>query len=485
MSEGSAKMKMTTEIPESLTTPDSLETSIGTLGFTDGVPSDATVETVYDYIDRSRAVNVFLNCLPAASLYGLRRGNESLGADKAFRIAITEELMDSKSLFLTANTSTLYAFPFLDLKADGPTVIELPSAMLGALNDAWFRYVGDLGPAGQDKGAGGKYLILPPGYKGETPDGYFVLQSPTYHNWVFLRGNTSKGVKNAVDHITSTLRVYPLAQSDAPPTTEFIDTSGKHYNTISGNDISFYHDLNEVVQEEPIEAIDAETRGLMAAIGIVKGEPFAPDDRMKKILADAAAIGDATARAILWSPRQKGAKLYPDGDSAWNLAFTNRDVFFEVDGARNLDARTMFYYAYTAVTPAMAKPLEGQGSDYGIAYRDAKKQALEGSKTYKLHLPPDVPVADFWAVTVYDAQTRSMLQTDQQFPTLGSQSDAFAMNSDGSYDLYFGPMAPAGKDDNWLQTIPGKSWFCILRMYGPLKPWLDQTWRPGEIEEQT
>jgi hypothetical protein len=166
------------------------------------------------------------------------------------------------------------------------------------------------------------------------------------------------------------------------------DTSGKAYNTVSGNDISFYHDLNEVVKEEPIEAIDAETRGLMAAIGIVKGQPFAPDDRMKKILADAAAIGDATARAIVWSPRQKGAKLYPDGDSAWNLAFTNRDVFFEVDGARNLDARTMFYYAYTAVTPAMAKPLEGQGSDYGIAYRDAKKQALDGSKTYKLHLPP-------------------------------------------------------------------------------------------------
>ena len=477
-------MKMTTETPTSITTPDSVQTSIGTLEFADGVPSDATVDTVYDYLDRSRAVLVFLNNLGAASIHGLGRGNTQLGADTSSKIPITEQLMDSKSLFLTANTSTLYAFPFLDLKADGPTVIELPSGMLGALDDAWFRYVGDFGPAGQDKGAGGKYLVLPPDHTGDTPDGYFVLQSPTYRNWIFLRGNTSNGLKEAVDHIKSTLRVYPLASTDDPRSTEFINLSGQHYNTIAGNDMSFFDDLDAVVQYEPIEAIDPETRGLIASVGIVKGQPFAPDDRMKKILAEAVAIGNAAARAIVWNPRQKGAKMYPDGDSAWNIAFTDRDVFFEADGARNLDARTMFYYAYTADTPAMATPHVGQGSDYGIAYRDSDKRPLDGSKTYELHLPTDVPVADFWAVTLYDAQTRSMLQTDQQFPTLGSQSDGFVRNDDGSYDLCFGPHAPAGKESNWLQTIPGKSWFCILRMYGPLQPWLDQKWRPSEIERQ-
>ena len=477
-------MKMTTEIPAAITTPDSIKTSIGMLEFTDGVPSDDTVDTVYDYLDRSRAVHVFLNNLGAASIHGLGRGNTQLGADTSSKIPITEQLMDSKSLFLTANTSTLYAFPFLDLKADGPTVIELPSGMLGALDDAWFRYVGDFGPAGQDKGAGGKYLVLPPDHTGDTPDGYFVLQSPTYRNWIFLRGNTSNGLKEAVDHIKSTLRVYPLASTDDPRSTEFINLSGQHYNTIAGNDMSFFDDLDAVVQYEPIEAIDPETRGLIASVGIVKGQPFAPDDRMKKILAEAVAIGNAAARAIVWNPRQKGAKMYPDGDSAWNIAFTDRDVFFEADGARNLDARTMFYYAYTADTPAMATPHVGQGSDYGIAYRDSDKRPLDGSKTYELHLPTDVPVADFWAVTLYDAQTRSMLQTDQQFPTLGSQSDGFVRNDDGSYDLCFGPHAPAGKESNWLQTIPGKSWFCILRMYGPLQPWLDQKWRPSEIERQ-
>jgi len=205
---------------------------------------------------------------------------------------------------------------------------------------------------------------------------------------------------------------------------------------------------------------------------------------MRKILTEAVSIGNAAARAIVWSPRQDGARLYPDGDSAWNIAFTDRNVFFETDGARNLDARTMFFYAYTAVTPAMATPHVGQGSDYGIAYRDSQKRPLDGSRTYRLHIPTDVPVADFWAVTLYDAQTRSMLQTDQQFPTLGSQTDGFVQNDDGSYDLYFGPHAPAGRESNWLQTIPGKSWFCILRMYGPLQPWLDQEWRPGGIERQ-
>jgi hypothetical protein len=166
------------------------------------------------------------------------------------------------------------------------------------------------------------------------------------------------------------------------------------------------------------------------------------------------------------------------------MAFTGRNVFFNgADGmTMNSDARVMFYYPYTAVTPAMSKPKEGKGSDYGIAYLDSKKKVFDGSKTYKLHLPPNVPVKSFWAVTIYDPQTRSMLQTSQPFPTVGSQDKGFVKNKDGSYDIFFGPKAPKSKEKNWLETIPGKSWFTILRMYGPLKPWINKTWRPGEIE---
>ncbi|MCL7958739.1 MAG: DUF1254 domain-containing protein [marine benthic group bacterium] len=474
------QMKMTTDIPAPITTPDEVETSIGTLEFFDGVPTDATVKTVYDHLDLMRGVDVFLRGLPAASMYRLRKGNEDAGADRPNKIAIFEGLMDSKSFYLTANTSTMYAFPFLDLKSDGPTVIEVPAGVLGALNDAWFRYVGDFGPFGQDKGQGGKYLVLPPSYDGDIPDGYFVLRPRTYRNWAFLRVNTKDGLEAAVTNVKSNFKIYPLAKADNPPETEYLDVSGVNYNTISPNDFGFYEDLNEVIQEEPAAASDPETLGLLASIGIVKGKPFAPDDRMKQILTDAVAIGNATARAIVWSPRQAGAKLYPG--TSWNLGFVGRDVFFEVNGARNLEAIPMFYYAYTAVTPAMAKPRLGIGSDYGIAYRDSKEQALDGSRTYRLHLPPDVPAKDFWAVTLYDTQTRSMLQTDQQFPTVGSQSDGFKANADGSYDVYFAPEAPEGRESNWLQTIPGKSWFIILRIYGPLEAWLNQTWQPGEIE---
>jgi hypothetical protein len=279
----------------------------------------------------------------------------------------------------------------------------------------------------------------------------------------------------------SEFKIYSLAKAGNPPKTEFIDMSDKSYNTISPNDFSFYEDLNQVIQKEPIDSLDPETRGLVASIGIVKGKPFKPDARMKKLLTEAVAIGNATARAIVFQPREKGAYIY-GRNSAWVMGFVNKDVFFEVDGARNLDARTMFFYPYTAVTPAMAVTVPGKGSDYGMAYLDSKKKPLDGSKTYKLHLPPNVPVNNFWAVTLYDTQTRSQLQTSNPLPTLGSQTKGVKKNPDGSYDIYFGPKPLAGKKSNWLETIPGKSWFTILRMYGPLEPWIKKTWRPGEIE---
>jgi hypothetical protein len=469
-------------IPPEIITPGTVDTPIGTLKFFDGVPTDATVRAVYDNLDRSRGVEVFLNLIPGVSMFGLREGPRSLGQTESHQVVIFDKLMSSESLFLTANTSTMYAFPFLDLKKDGPTVVEVPAGMLGAFNDMWFRYASDVGPAGPDKGKGGKYLVLPPGHTGDVPDGYYVVKPRTYGVWIFLRGSIADGLEAGAKHIKDNLRIYSLARKDDPPAMEFISGSAKAFNTVLPNDFSFYEQLNQLIQEEPAESIDLGRRSLCAAIGIEKGKEFNPDARMKKILEEAAAIGNATARAIVWYPRERTAKIYPDSDSAWVMAFAGKDVFFEVGEARNLDARTMFHYAYTAVTPAMAVTKAGIGSDYGIAFLDSRKRALDGSKTYRLHLPPNVPVNNFWAVTLYDSQTRSMLQTSQPFPTLGSQSKGFQENADGSYDVYFGPQAPQGHENNWLETIPGKSWFIILRMYGPLQPWIDKTWRPDEIE---
>jgi hypothetical protein len=466
---------------QSISTPDSVKTPIGELKFFDGVPTDDTVKMVYDNLDRMRGVQVFLNTIGGASVYRLRAGNAKIGAKTSHQIAISSELLDSKSLYLTANTSTLYAQAFLDTETDGPTVIEIPPAMLGLINDSWFRYVGDLGAIGPDKGKGGKYLVLPPGYKGDVPSGYFVVRPKTFWTWAFVRGSIAKGLKPEVEKMKSGLKVYPLAKAANPPKTEFIDFSNVSYNTISPNDFGFYEDLNQLIQKEPIAALDPETRGLVASIGIVKGKPFKPDARMKKLLTEAVAIGNATARAILFKPREKAAYFYPDSDSGWVMAYFGKDVFFEVDGARNLDARTNFYYAYTGVSPAMAATMPGKGSDYAMAFLDSRKQPLDGAKTYKLHLPPNVPINNFWAVTLYDTQTRSQLQTSNPLPTLGSQTKGVKKNADGSYDIYFGPKPPPGKKSNWLETDPEKAWFTILRMYGPLKPWIDKSWRPSEI----
>ncbi|WP_435693051.1 DUF1254 domain-containing protein [Rubritalea sp.] len=478
----SAFAQISKESMDAIAIPDKVETAIGDLEFFDGVPTDSTIDTLYDNLDRMRGVEVYLNHSGAGSLNAMRKGNASIGANASNKVTITEQLLKPESLYLTGNTSTLYALTYLDLKTDGPLVVELPPGMLGFLDDAWFRFVENLGAIGPDKGKGGKYLLLPPGYSGEEPEGYFIVKLPTYNNLLFLRGSVAKGLEPAVENIKSKLKIYPLAKADTPPATEFFNISGKSYSTIITHDLSFFEDLNALVQVEPIDAIGPEMRGQLAAIGIVKGKPFTPDSRMKKLLNEAATLGNATARAITYQPRIDGVFIYPDTDSSWTTAYANKNTSFEADGTMNLDARPLFYFNATGVTPAMATSHAGAGSDYALAYLDADKNAFDGSKTYKLNLPPNVPINNFWAVTVYDTQTRSLLQTSQTFPTVGSQTEGIQKNEDGSYDIYFGPKAPEGKENNWLETIPGKSWFTYLRMYGPLEPWINKTWRPSEIE---
>ena len=476
--------QMTTDIPVSITTPAQVNTSIGALEFFDGVPTKNTVDTVYDYVDRARAVEVFINMIPAVSMYHLRQGMRDIGLTEANQIVIAEEMGDSKPLVLTWNNTSLYTWGFLDLKKDGPTVVELPPGVLGVFNDMYFRYMSDIGAAGPDKGKGGKYLVLPPGYKGDVPDGYFVVKSKTYGVWNFMRGYVKKGVKEAADRIKGNLKVYPLAKKANPPKTVFTNMSGlSDYKTIPPNDFSFFESLDNLIQEEPLEFLDPETRGLIAAIGIVKGQPFKPGDRMKKILTDAVAIGNAYARANTVYPRDPGHRVYKGTGSEWVMAFADKDTYFLKDGARRFDSRLWMHYNAVVVTPAMALTKPGAGSDYLIAGLDSKHQALDGGKTYKLHVPANVPVKDNWSVTIYDTQTRSMLQTDQQFAGINSLGDGLKKNADNSYDVIFAPKLPDGVDQrNWIQTIPEKSWFIIFRAYGPLEPWLDKTWRPGELE---
>jgi hypothetical protein len=487
------------KIPESIMTPDNLKTRIGTFEYFDGIPTPKTAEAIYNHLDYIRGVEAFLNGMPAASLEAIRRSQEVNGETHSYQARIFDQLMDSNPLFLTGNTDTVYVSVILDLKKDGPTVIEIPPGTgPGTVNDAFFRFVTDTGAPGPDRGKGGKYLILPPDYKGDLkpPVGgmeaevegetYFVSKSTSWANWFIARGFLKDGKPDYSSKLfREGLKVYSLARKANPPKMEFYNGSTKAFNTIHSTDFKFYEELHAMIENEPIELLDPQLRGLFASIGIQKGKPFTPDERMKEILTKAAQVGNATARTMLWYERDKSAFLYEG--SHWKRGFVGGSYEFLKDegmGGRNLDARAQFFYFATVNTPAMTWKLIGKGSQYAWGYLDSKGTYLDGSKTYKLNLPGNAPAKQFISIVLYDPQTRSQLQTSQAFPSYNSQKhkDIYKSNKDGSVDIYFGPKAPGRMKSNWLQTVPQKGWFCVLRLYSPTEAWFDKTWRPGEIE---
>ena len=372
---------------DAISAPDKVETRLGTLEYKDGVPTSATVQKLYDNLDFMHAVDVYLNAFAGVSTYAAREGFLSIGAEDN-QVVIFPRLMDSKSFFLTANADTVYFLGFLDL-SKGPMVLETPPDSLGTLDDMWFNWIIDFGLPGPDRGMGGKYLVLPPGYNGPVPEGgFYVARSRTTRVLILGRSFLEKNdPKPPVELIQRTFKIYPYAPGgvgtsiaeiltgkvrpgrDAPPPpVRFVDASGKSFNTIPPSDFGFYEMLNKLVQEEPADALgDPERMGQLASIGIVKGKPFQPDARMRKILTEAAAVGEATSRAIVFRPREsEGFALYPGSswvNPLWIGGYTMETpppmvtkagiVPFPPTGARTLDARTaMFYYA-TGITPAM------------------------------------------------------------------------------------------------------------------------------------
>ena len=481
-----------TSIPVDVLTPDSVKTRIGTFNYFDGFPDDETMRKARRQVDLGRGVQTFLNFMPAASLEMLYVGHrDGYGLQTNRDIGLFDDLMSSESLWLTGNTDTVYASAFIDL-SQGPMVVEVPAGTgPGTVNDAFFRFVIDMGGPGPDKGRGGKYLILGPGQSAPADaSDYYVATTPSLINWVILRGflDDKGSTETAKNAFKNDLKIYPYVQRANPAPNKYKNLTGLNVNTIHANDFKFYEELDDVIQREPSELFSPELLGMASAIGIQKGKPFNPSREQKVLLTEAVSIGNATARAILFSPQDPKAYIYPGKSGYWQTGFPGGSHEYLVDGGnggRDMDGRTLFFYLATVNTPAMALELPGVGSQYAFSSRDSSGAYLDGSKTYKLNIPVNPPAQRFWSFVVYDPQTRSMLQSEEMpYPSKNNKRNLeMVKNADGSIDLYFGPEAPAGQEANWVKTIPGKGWFGIFRLYGPGQEWFDRTWKLGAIEQ--
>ena len=464
--------------------PDNINTRFGKLEFPGGFPTEATVQKVYDELDLQRATQLYLDMTPALSMHGMLKGNvRDYGVKNSSYIGVTANRLDSKGMYLTGNTESIYAFIVLDLKKDGATVVKVPKGVMGPIDDHNFLFLADVGPTGKDKGQGGKYLILPPGYEGDIPEGYFVQQSKTYNAFSFLRANTAivgEGEK-AMKFIRENLEVYPL--STGPTKGTYTNVSGVDMNSLVPEDASAFTWMYEIINYEPAEAFGKELLGRLESIGIQKGKDFKPDARMVNIMNQAALEAVAMSRVIAFNNRDENGKVYPDRE--WESPYiTNNSTFYENDYI-DIEARHVFHFTADGITPAMAARMpDGLGSRYQTTYKDKNGDFLDGNKTYKLHMLPNVPAAMFWSVTVYDPYSRCEIKTSQPFPSVSSQKvPAPVENDDGSVDIYFANELPEGiAEQNWIQTLPDQGFFVYIRYYGPTKEFHEKTWIPNDVE---
>lgn len=444
------------DVPDSIRTPDRVQTEqLGELSYLDGLPSEETetARKVYDYLDTARSVDAFLHGMPAASIYAFLQGVKAAGMD-TYSTGITGGFIDARTLLLTPNTTTLYCVAEINVK-DGPTVTGIPPAVLGPVDDACFRWVTDVGLTGPDRGQGGTYLFLPPGYEGDVPEGDFAIRTRTFRHWLLVRAFVLDGdMQKTVAHVKAVWRLYPLSEATNPRAPHLVELTGVRFNPIHANDHTFFDELNAVVQYEPADAFDPESVGQFAAIGIKKGRPFTPDARMKRILAESAALANAAARAIAFRPRRPALYVYEDRQ--WDSPFAGGNREFLDDGERVLDDRIIFHYMATGSTPAMARPAVGQGSAYAFTARDRQGQYLDGGQTYALTLPTPIPAKDFRSVAVYSTQHRSLPEPDQRSAGVDSSSPAVRPNADRLYTVHMGPSAPRGTSATGSRPCPAR-----------------------------
>jgi hypothetical protein len=442
-------------------------------------------EDLRDELYYQRAIHAYMTMLPALNVIGMRDGSEATFGKGYNVLPIWKERMDARTWVPTPNADVIYSMSYLDLKDTGPLVVAAPPNVIGMFTDFFQRTITDVGAIGPDRARGGLYLLLPPDYDGQVPQGYFTFRSPTYNVFLFFRTIMKKGddgpdPKPAVALAEQT-RVYPLweTEKDVKPM-QFPDGSGKRVNMMYPVDSSFWTKLKAFVDYEPIAAIDPELRGVLASIGIIKRQPFNPTDKQQALLQKAV----ETAPKMILALRQLGRpdernRYYNDRqyENVWAGATSEwlQDSYLDVN-----QRATYFQVAYSSA-PAMVMRTLNAGSKYPVALRDAHGDFLNGSNTYKLHLPPDPPAALFWAVTAYNITDGTMVEAPQLMPSINGFNKV-TTNRDGSVDLWFAPDKPGDvPPSNWIQTVGGRNFLVALRLYGTGVEFFDQTWKPDDV----
>lgn len=456
-----------------------VQTHVGRLELQGGYPSPASVTKLYDELDFQRACQAYVWATPIVAMEALRVANKRDWGVDYNDVGLVDGYTTPVVTALTGNNTTIYAGIFSDLGRDGPVVIESPVGVYGVIDDFWQRPVVEVGPFGPDKGMGGKFLLLPPGYKGAVPEGYLPAMSKTNQTFFIGRAFVKDGdVATAVNALKK-LKVYPLSQASNPPETKVLAAGKKPLNSVPPKGFAYWHLLAEALDKEPVDERDRFFHAMLKPLGIEKGKPFDPDARQRKILTEAADVGFLMAQTISMAPRLDNASSYPGTRWEWVLTL-NPDQ--EAADYSQLDERTDYTFEAITVANGMVKPIVGAGSQYMSAAKDKEGKWLDGSRNYRLHVPANVPVKEFWAVTVYDVMTRSMIKTDTMKAGISSH-DTLRTNADGSVDIAFGPTQPKG-GDNWVKTIPGRGWFAYFRWYGPTEAFFDKSWTLPDIQKQ-
>jgi hypothetical protein len=365
------------------------------------------------------------------------------------------------------------------MKDTGPLVVEIPAgASAGGIADIWQRPLTDTGQTGPDKGQGGKYLVLGPNDPDMKPRGYFVVRSPSVNLWIAQRALDPDPVKAKAT--IAGFKVYPYQSKERAPASKHISPNGQAWEGQQATGLKFWKDLSDLINEEPVHERDRIMLGMLQPLGIEKGKPFNPTENQKKILIDASQVGEVMARTIAYEKRFEGVKVWPN--RRWETSLYLKEVNQEAPGYTQLDERSSWFYEAIGVSVGMMGRTVGAGQVYLEATKDVKGEWLEGGKTYTMHVPANVPVAQFWSFTVYDNETRSFVNNGT-LPDRSSRGNIIK-NTDGSVDLYFGPKLPNGKpESNWIKTLPGRGWFSYFRLYGPLQAYFDRSFVLPDIEQ--